>query len=364
MRILTCPPDHFDVDYVINPWMEGQTGSVDRARARAQWEALFEDVARFADVHRMDAQPGSPDMCFTANAALVEGDLAIPARFRHAERRAEEAPFAAWLEGAGFATPSLEDPRLVFEGEGDALFQPGEPLLWAGYGVRTALESHRTLARRFGVEVVSLRLVDPRFYHLDTCFTPLPDRRVMYHPRAFDDRSRAEIEARFPADRRIEVSDDDAGRFACNALRVDDRLFANDMSDTLRRTLAGHGFEPRLHPVDEFLKAGGGVKCLSLLLDQDGRVEAGERGAGSEIQVADAMLRGHLLDEGILRRALDAISEQAGSFRVDALDLAERGDQASSIQLRVVAPDGPRFDRIARGLESLGAVLERDGLDD
>ncbi len=353
MRILTCEPRYFDVDYVINPWMEGQVGRADRDHARAQWGALFEDVAAVATVETVAPSEGSPDMCFTANAALARSGDAVPARFRNAERRAEEGPFAEWLEADGRALRPIPgaDP---FEGEGDALFQPGEPLLWAGYGVRTALESHVALSDVFGVEVASLRLVDPRFYHLDTCFTPLPDGRVMYYPAAFDARSRAEIERRTAPGDRIEVSDADAMAFACNALRVDDRVFANAASDDLRERLAAWGFEVRCHPVTEFLRAGGAVKCLSLLLDQTDFVRPTMKPT-SAIRATDVELRGHLLDAELLRRALDIVTDGCGSFRVDALDLAERKDQVSSTRLRVVAPDADHLDAIAGGLAELGA---------
>lgn len=359
MRILACPPDHFDVDYVINPWMEGQVGRVDRSRARAQWEALFEDVARFAQVDTIEPAPGQPDMCFTANAALVDDDLALPARFRMAERRGEEAPFADWLARAGFRLARVED-AVPFEGEGDALVQPGESLVWAGYGVRTTLAAHRQLAQRFALEVVSLRLVDARFYHVDTCLVPLPGGRLMYYAAAFDDRSRGEIEARVQPERRIEVDDADAMRFACNALRVGDRLFVNDASPALVERLASHGFEVRVHPVDEFLKAGGGAKCLSLLLEQERPATRGEI-PPCAIREARVELEGHLLDDGLLRRALDEVSGHAGSFRIESLDLAERKDQRSRVALRVTAPDELGLETILTRLESLGGlVLEQD----
>ncbi len=333
--------------------MEGQIGRVDRERAHAQWSALFDDVSRFASVEQVEADPGSPDMCFTANAALVEGSRAVPARFRNTERRAEEAPFARWLAADGARVTPLPD-RDPFEGEGDALFQPEEPLLWAGYGVRTALEAHVGLAERFGVEVASLRLVDPRFYHLDTCFTPLPGGRVVYFPAAFDARSRREIERRVPAPRRLEVDDADAMGFACNALRVDDRLFLNTASPALQDALANWGFETRCHPVSEFLRAGGGVKCLSLQLEQ-AVLDRPAAVPSSAIRATDVVLRGDLLDAGLLRRALDAVTGGCGSFRVDALDLAERKDQPSVARLRVVAPDEAHLDAIAEGLTALGA---------
>jgi N-dimethylarginine dimethylaminohydrolase len=354
MRILTCPPAHFGVDYVINPWMEGQVGRVDREQAYAQWAALIEDVARFASVEQVEPHPRTPDMCFTANAALVLGDRAVPARFRNAERRAEEGPFAEWLTDDGHHLAPLADDA-PFEGEGDALFQPGEPLLWAGYGVRTALESHVGLAERFGVEVVSLRLVDARFYHLDTCFAPLPGGRIVYYPPAFDARSRREIERRIPAARRLAVGDADAMGFACNALRIGDRLFLNAASDALREALAEWGFETRIHSVAEFLRAGGGVKCLSLLLEQ-APIEASADVPPCAVRAASVELRGDLLDDGLLRRALDVVTDAGGSFRVEALDLAERKDQASVARLRVAAPDAELLDAITDGLAALGAA--------
>ena len=273
MRILVCPPRYFGVDYVINPWMESKIGSVAPRDAWAQWSDLVEDLARWAVVEQVEPAEGSPDMCFTANAGLVAGNQAVPARFRMAERRAEQAPFEAWFARNGFRVEPLEkgqsEASSAFEGEGDALFQPGQPLLWAGHGPRSDASVHARLAEVFGVEVVSLRLVDPRFYHLDTCFVPLPGGRVAYYPGAFDAEGRRAIESRFPAANRLEVEEADAVGFACNMLRLGERLFVNQAGAGLTDRLRGWGFEVRQHPVGEFLKAGGGVKCLCLILDQD-----------------------------------------------------------------------------------------------
>lgn len=359
MRILVCPPEFFGVEYVINPWMEGQIGRVDQALARAQWGELVESFSRFATVDEVDPRDGSPDMCFTANAGLIALDRAIPARFRMPERTAEEEPFAAWFTRAGFDLVPLpgEDS---FEGEGDALFHAGEPLLWAGYGVRTALETHRTLGQTFGVEVVSLRLVDQRFYHLDTCFAPLPEGRLLYYPPAFDERSRRAIERRIPSERRIAVDDVDAMGFACNVLRIDDRLFLNQASEDLRRALSGWGFETVVRPVSEFLKAGGGVKCLSLIVEQApfARITPAP---SSPIRTTQVELKGHLLDTGGLNRALDIVSEAGGSFHVSSLSLAQQKDQESRAVLRVVAPSEEGLDGVVAELMRIGAhPMERE----
>ncbi len=353
MRILVCRPDFFDVEYVINPWMEGQIGRVDRARASHQWSALVECLARSASLEELKPAPGCPDMCFTANAGLVADGRVVPARFRMPERRVEEAPFGDWFGHAGFDRLPLpeDDP---FEGEGDALFQPGEALLWAGYGVRTALETHVALGRTFGVEVVSLRLVDPRFYHLDTCFAPLPDGRILYYPAAFDERSQRAIEHRIAPENRLAVADADAMGFACNTLRIGEQLFMNSASPGLVHALAVWGFEARVQPVDEFMKAGGGVKCLSLILDQPPYASLSPAPA-TAIRTAQVELKGHLMDSGGLSRALDIVTDAGGSFRVTALALAERKDQESRAELRVVAPSEERLEGVLEALLAVGA---------
>lgn len=353
MRILVCPPDFFGVDYVINPWMEGHLGRVDRALAHTQWSELTEDFARLASVEEITPQVGSPDMCFTANAGLTSFDRVIPTRFQMPERAKEEEAFTDWFERAGFDVVPLPGED-AFEGEGDALFQPGEPLLWAGYGVRSALETHIVLGQSFGAEVVSLRLIDPRFYHLDTCFVPLPDGRLLYYPAAFDERSQRIIERRIPANKRIAVDEKDAIGFACNALRIEDQLFVNQASRPLRKSLAEWGFETHVRPVGEFLKAGGGVKCLSLILDQT-PFSPITPAPPTPIRASQVELKGHLLDRGCLNRALDIVTEGGGSFRITSLALAERKDHESRAVLHVVAPSQERLEAVLLELMTAGA---------
>jgi lysine-ketoglutarate reductase/saccharopine dehydrogenase-like protein (TIGR00300 family) len=210
------------------------------------------------------------------------------------------------------------------------------------------------LGQTFGVEVVSLRLVDPRFYHLDTCFAPLPEGRVLYYPPAFDERSQRAIERRIPPDRRIAVDDADAIGFACNVLRLGDRLFLNHASPSLREAFARWGFEAVVQPVSEFLKAGGGVKCLSMILEQD-HFDRIDPPPPSPIRAGEVELKGHLLDTGGLNRALDIVSEAGGSFRITTLSLAERKDQESRAVLHVVAPSHERLDGVVAALMGVGA---------
>lgn len=351
-RIAMCEPTHFGVEYVINPWMEGQVGRASPETARRQWQGLHDLLRPHAEIVLQTAEAGLPDQCFAANAGIVLGDVFVPSVFR-VPQRAPESPHAkAFAAAQGFRVVELPEDQ-PFEGEGDALFQPGEPLLWAGYGVRSSLESHRTLSELLDVEVVSLRLVDERFYHLDTCFTPLPGGRLFYYPAAFDDPSRRAIEDRIPADKRLAVSEGDALRFACNAVRVGSLLVSNHASEPLRRQLADWGFKPKTTPLDEFLLAGGAAKCLCLLLRQD--VPDGPRNrAASAIREAHLTIEGHLLDTTRLNRALDLVTDAGGSFRVERFEIGERRDQPSVARLRVSAPTAERLDLIVSSLLPLG----------
>jgi ornithine--oxo-acid transaminase len=173
-----------------------------------------------------------------------------------------------------------EVPQSVpFEGEGDALFEADNSRLWAGYGMRSQETSHPYLRETWGVEVISLRLVDPRFYHLDTCFCPLFRGYVLYYPEAFDGVSQARIAARYPEEKRIAVSQQDALRFACNAINVGNTIVLNEVSPQLASQLESHDFRVIQVRLNEFLKAGGAAKCLVLRLSE---MEATHGVAGSQ----------------------------------------------------------------------------------
>jgi N-dimethylarginine dimethylaminohydrolase len=274
-RILMCAPDHFHVNYAINPWMKGNEDQVSQEEADRQWRTLRRLVGRFAEVVEVPPKPGVPDMVFTANAGTVCGKRAVLSRFAHKERQPEEPYFKAWFERNGFDVLELP-PEVSFEGAGDSLFDRGGNWLWAGWGFRTDEASHAYLAEWLGVEVLSLHLVDERFYHIDTCFCPLSGGWLMYHPGAYDVHSNQLIEERVPAEKRIIVSEEDAANFACNAINVGPHVILNQVSDELRERLQESGFEVHETPLSEFLKAGGSAKCLSLKLDEPEPVTAEE----------------------------------------------------------------------------------------
>ncbi len=262
-----CAPTLYEVDYVINPWMAGNVHASSRERAMEQWESLYRAVSRIADVQLVEPQPGSPDMVFTANAGLERDGVVMLSSFFHRERQGEEPHFRRWFEKAGYVVMELP-PDTPFEGEGDALFSLDGSRLWVGYGPRTLLASHDRLGTLWAVDVTSLRLVDPRFYHLDTCFAPLEGGFVLYYPGAFDAASLAKIEAFYPAEKRIVVAEEDAVRFACNAVNIGKTIFLNHASDRLVGELQAAGFTPVQLDLSEFLKAGGAAKCLVMKLSR------------------------------------------------------------------------------------------------
>ena len=267
LRFLMCPPLHFGVEYVINPWMEGQIHATDPALANRQWGRLHALLGEHAEVVSLPAVPGLPDLVFTANAALIHRRTAVLSSFRYPERQPESHHFGKWLAADGFDVRTLP-PGVLFEGAGDALFDRSEPLLWLGHGMRSDIAAQPYLERFVGVEVQPLRLQDPCFYHLDTCFCPLERGYLLYYPPAFDAAGNAAIEARIPPDRRLTLSREDALNFACNTVNIGTALILNDASPALASRLNECGFEVITTLLTEFIRAGGAAKCLSLRLDE------------------------------------------------------------------------------------------------
>ena len=351
VRILMCPPHHYDVDYVINPWMEGNIHRSSRERAETQWNQLYQVLTGHATVDLVKPQPGWPDMVFAANAGLVLGDHVVLSRFLHPERQGEEPYFEQWFEENGFTVHKLPK-SLPFEGAGDALLDRAGRWLWAGYGFRSELDSHPYLAKWLDVEVLSLRLVDQRFYHLDTCFCPLTDGYLLYYPPAFDAYSNRLIEMRVPADKRIAIGEVDAINFACNTVNVDRVVVMNQASDELKKNLSDRGFTVEETPLTEFLKAGGAAKCLTLRVTEPRQ----DSPQASTVQSRVIHLEGHLLDSGLVNRALDTIVTGGGSFQVLNFNLGEQRQDHSSAEVKVSAPGQMVMDDIMGQLIDLGAV--------
>jgi N-dimethylarginine dimethylaminohydrolase len=251
------PPRFFAVDYAINPWMDTDT-PVDTAVAVAQWEHLRDTYRQLGHVVDLVAPvPGLPDMVYAANGGLILNGAAVVARFKYPQRQQESVAYTEWMKGRGY-TPV--QTRHVNEGQGDLL--PVGEMILAGHGFRTHPRTHAEIAEIFGHPVVSLQLVDPRFYHLDTALSVLDDTTIAYYPPAFAESSRAQLKTLFPD--AIVVESADAYVFGLNAVsdgrHVVHPAAAVGFAEQLTRT----GFEPIGVEMSELLKGGGSVKCCTL----------------------------------------------------------------------------------------------------
>jgi len=266
-RFLMCPPDHFGVLYEINPWMHAEV-RVQPDVAVTQWEQLVANLrAAGAVVDTMDPRAEVPDLVFTANAGIVNGLQFVPSHFRHPERQGETPINAAWFDAAGFTVDVL--PRhLDHEGAGDALpFTPegGRTVLVSGYSFRSDAAAIPELGALLGCPVRSVQLVDERLYHLDLTFCPLDARRALCAPTGWDAYGRKVIEALVPEP--LWLEEDEALTFCANSVVVGTTIIMPHTPPRVGRQLEAWGLTVVESRVAEFLKAGGGCRCLTLALD-------------------------------------------------------------------------------------------------
>jgi len=262
-HFVMCRPEHFTVSYEINPWMDSST-AVDTALALAQWETLRATHERLGHtVSVVPGVPGLPDMVYAANGALITGAGTVGVRFTHPERAAEAAAYAAWLEAEGFGPVHM--PLEQNEGEGDLLLV-GDHLL-AGSGFRTSLAAHEELRRVLDRDVVSLELVDPRFYHLDTALTVLDDGSehpdIAYFPGAFSSESREVLATLFPD--ALLTDERTAAVLGMNAVTDGRHIILSPAAVEYADLLRVRGYEPVPVDLSELLKGGGGAKCCTLV---------------------------------------------------------------------------------------------------
>ncbi len=259
-----CPPRHFTVSYSINPWMD-PSQPVDTARAMAQWAALADTYRALGHtVEVIDPEPGLPDMVFAANAGTVIDGVVLGARFRDVERAAEAEHYRRWFIAHG--ARDMVMPSAVNEGAGDLVWTGS--LLLAGTGFRTEPAAHSEAQEILGVPVISLRLVDPYYYHLDTCLLVLDDSPsaplIAYYPAAFSPGSQRALARLFPD--AVIAGAADAACLGLNGVSDGHSVVLPVEAVDLGRALVACGFEPVFVDVSELRRAGGGPKCCTLEL--------------------------------------------------------------------------------------------------
>jgi N-dimethylarginine dimethylaminohydrolase len=276
-------PDFYEVSYRINPWMEPERWLPSARQlgdeARQRWQRLkstYEQLGAVVEVQAPAA--GLPDMVFTANAAMVLDRKVLLARFACAERRGEEAHDRAFfdaLHARGVLDEIVEPPAgMLFEGAGDAQWDARRELLWVGHGQRTSGGMHRVISEIYSVATEPLHLVDPRFYHLDTCLCLLPGGEALFYPPAFSADSCARLRGRIGPDLLIEASHEDAHHLAVNAVGLGRDVVMCHASARLRAVLSERGYRTHVVPLEPFNRSGGGTYCLTLRLNLQTRPPA------------------------------------------------------------------------------------------
>ena len=261
-RYLMCPPRHFGVLYEINAWMHKEV-AVDADRAQAEWEGLVDCLrSAGAEIEFMEPQIGLPDLVFTANAGLVNGTQFIPARFRHPERQGETPHDVDWFARRGATIDELP-AGVTHEGAGDAL--PFHGVLVSGYRFRSDAASHAYISKLTGAAVRSVELADPRLYHLDLTFCPIDDRRAIIAPMGWDTYGLKVMHALVPEP--LVLTDEEALSFCANSVVVGENIVMPVCPPRVGRQLEAWGYAVAECRVSEFLKAGGGCRCLTLALD-------------------------------------------------------------------------------------------------
>lgn len=256
-----CEPTYFEIEYAINPWMD-LTNQVDKALAQQQWQNLYACLRQLGvHIETIPPQPHLPDMVFTGDAGIVIGDVFIASNFRPVERRAESHHFQQWFKAQHYRVETLPS-SVFFEGLGDVVIYGHQAI--AAYGIRTSADAvpHMQKALPQLHFRCVLELVDPKYFHIGIALSWLDPETIMYVPEAFSPESRAVITRLVP--NVIALDEVDAANFALNAIVVDRHLVLHRCSEQLRNRLQSLDFQVIECNVSEFVKSGGGTRCLVL----------------------------------------------------------------------------------------------------
>ncbi len=272
-KVLLVKPTHFDVEYVINPHMKGNMGDIDKIAAQDEWDHLRNAYKELGlHTHVIDGERGFPDMVFCANQSLPfiaeDGNKKVLMSVMHADQRKGEVPVIQRVyEESSYEVHHLDENKFgSFEGMGDAIWHFKKKLLWGGHGFRTSKDVYKLISEKFDVPVITLELVSDKFYHLDTCFCVLNEHTVLIYSKAFTDESLELIHAVF--ENVIEASKYEAEElFACNATSPDGKnVFIQQGCTDVNQNLREHNFNVHEFSTGEFLKSGGSVFCMKMML--------------------------------------------------------------------------------------------------
>jgi N-dimethylarginine dimethylaminohydrolase len=258
-KILMCPPNYFDVEYEINPWMN-KDNKVNRVAVLNTYSAVKSvyDAVGFP-VYEIEQEKGLPDMVYTANIGYAEGNVFLRSNFKHPERRKEPKLAADFLKQNGFEIHTVPE-EIFFEGEGDVI--RSDKKYFMGHGKRTDPRAKKYLEETFKKEFIDLELIDPYYYHLDTCFAPLNDDVVVINRKSFTPEALGKIEKSF--NKIIDTNDQDNKVLACNLVVAGNVVvLGKGISPELSENIKKEGFEVREIDMSEYMKGGESVKCIT-----------------------------------------------------------------------------------------------------
>lgn len=263
-----CRPDFFQIEYAINPYMEGVIGTVDKAEARHQWDALCKEIEGSGCTVRVhEPTKGLPDQVFMSDPGLTLGNTFYVSQFGTPQRAPEAELFRARMQADGFIVVDLPE-GMTWEGNGELLVEMEEDgtvgsCLLGGWGIRSKPEAHKWIANHAGLDILTFELTDSRFYHIDTCLVSLPGKNIAYFPPALTPSDRKALMDRYSKENLYELSESEVEGFSLNAVIAGRKVIANSIHGGFRDWLISKEFTPVECPVSEFLKGGGSTKCMS-----------------------------------------------------------------------------------------------------
>lgn len=261
-KVLMCRPLYFStLDYAINPWMK--PGSIDNKKTMREWELLVDTYKNLGiDVAIIDQQKGVPDMVFAADQGITHSKHVLLSRFRYKERQPESDYYEKWFMKNGYTVQHL--PKgIFFEGHGESYFW--KDILFVGTGYRTSEDAGNYLEKFFDREVIRIRSIDPAFFHLDMGFLPLNDETIFYYPPAYAEETIKTLKKRVT--NLIEFTKEEAMGFCGNSVITDHHVVYQKGNNTFARKLKNLGYTPISVDLNEFKKSGGGVHCLTNILE-------------------------------------------------------------------------------------------------
>jgi N-dimethylarginine dimethylaminohydrolase len=255
---LLCSPDFFKLDNPINPWMVDS--NIDLRAAKSQWFNLVSEIQKAGGKVKVVNQIEElPDMVFAANSGVVSNNIFISSNMKYDQRKPEVKHYKKWFSNNGYSVVDIV-PSFNFEGCGDVIIHKN--MLIGGYGYRSDLPAIDIVASTLNLELASLKLADPRYYHLDTCFCIVSDSHAIYYPKAFCSGEIKKLKNKIEL---IPVCEEDARLFMCNSMLVNDTLLVPEIDTKIGKKLRDNfGIKIKHVKVQEFLKSGGSIQCLCL----------------------------------------------------------------------------------------------------